>query len=162
MRIRVKDVLDLLAAGVASAKYSPIFPTSRAKMSTSAWPFAAAEADHPVLVTADRRKSPSTRSCHPGSSCWLTQAGHEAYQVVELGVRDADDAQLWAYAVREGTVILTKNEAFAARRLRQPDGPTIIWLRIGNSREALVRWLTPLSSSIEALVAAGENVIEVR
>jgi len=93
----------------------------------------------------------------------LTQAGHEAYHVVEIGLRDADDGQGWEYAVREATAILTKDEDFASRRLRQPDGPTVIWLTIGNcSRAALVRWLAPLLSSIEAFVAAGESVIEVR
>ncbi len=30
---------------------------------------------------------------------------------------------------REETAILTKDEDFAARRLREPHGPTIIWLR---------------------------------
>jgi predicted nuclease of predicted toxin-antitoxin system len=60
-------------------------------------------------------------------------------------------------------VILTKDEDFAARRLRESHGPTIIWLRIGNcSRAALLRWLSPLLASIEALVAAGDGVIEVR
>jgi predicted nuclease of predicted toxin-antitoxin system len=93
----------------------------------------------------------------------LAEAGHEAVHVVEVGLRDADDAQVWEYAVREGTAVLTKDEDFAARRLREPHGPTIIWLRVGNcSRAALARWLTPLLASIEALVEAGEGVIEVR
>ena len=99
----------------------------------------------------------------PGLKLMLAEAGHEAHHVVDVGLRDADDAQVWGYAVREGTVILTKDEDFASRRLREPDGPTIVWLRVGNcSRAALLRWLTPLLSSIEALVAAGESVIEVR
>jgi predicted nuclease of predicted toxin-antitoxin system len=99
----------------------------------------------------------------PGLKPSLAQAGHEANHVFEIGLRDADDAQLWGYAVREGAAILTKDEDFAARRLRQADGPTIIWLRVGNcSRAALLRWLTPLLASIEALVEAGESVIEVR
>ena len=99
----------------------------------------------------------------PGLNVMLAAAGHEANHVVDVGLRDADDAQVWEYAVREGIAILTKDEDFAARRLREPHGPTIIWLRVGNSsRAALVRWLTPLLASIEALVAAGEGVIEVR
>jgi predicted nuclease of predicted toxin-antitoxin system len=99
----------------------------------------------------------------PGLRLLLSQAGHDACHVFEIGLRDADDAQVWDYAVREGTAILTKDEDFAARRLRQPHGPTIIWLRIGNcSRAALVRWLAPLLSSIDAFAAAGESVIEAR
>jgi predicted nuclease of predicted toxin-antitoxin system len=99
----------------------------------------------------------------PGLKLMLAEAGHEALHVVEVGLRDADDAQVWEYAVREGTIVVTKDEDFAARRLREPHGPTIIWLRVGNcSRAALVRWLAPLLASIEALVEAGESVIEVR
>ena len=99
----------------------------------------------------------------PGLKLVLAEAGHEAHHVVDVGLRDAADAQVWVYAVRKGVAVLTKDEDFAARRLREPDGPTIIWLRVGNcSRAALTRWLMPLMPSIEALVAAGEGVIEVR
>jgi predicted nuclease of predicted toxin-antitoxin system len=99
----------------------------------------------------------------PGLKLMLTEAGHEANHVIDVGLRGADDAQVWGYALQEGTVILTKDEDFAARRLRESHGPTIIWLRIGNcSRAALLRWLSPLLASIEALVAAGDGVIEVR
>jgi predicted nuclease of predicted toxin-antitoxin system len=99
----------------------------------------------------------------PGLKVMLAAAGHEANHVIDVGLRDADDARVWEYAVREGIAILTKDEDFAVRRLRQPRGPTIIWLRVGNcSRAALERWLTPLLASIEALVEAREGVIEVR
>ena len=99
----------------------------------------------------------------PGLKLMLAEAGHEALHVVDVGLRDADDGQVWGYAAREGTAILTKDEDFAARRLREPHGPTIIWLRVGNcSRAALVRWLMPLLASIEALVEAEESVVEVR
>ena len=56
----------------------------------------------------------------------LAEAGHEAHHVIDVGLRDAADAQVWGYAVREGIAILTKDEDFAARRLREPHGPTII------------------------------------
>ena len=49
----------------------------------------------------------------PGLKPSLDQAGHEARHVVEIGLRNADDAQLWDYAVRESVVILTKDEDFA-------------------------------------------------
>jgi predicted nuclease of predicted toxin-antitoxin system len=64
----------------------------------------------------------------PGLKHLLTQAGHQAYHVVEVGLRDADDAQLWRYAIRERTAILTKDESFAVRRLREPNRPTIVCL----------------------------------
>jgi uncharacterized protein (DUF433 family) len=54
MRIRVKDVLDLLAAGVSEAEVLSDFPYLEREDIRACLAFAAAEADHPVLVAADR------------------------------------------------------------------------------------------------------------
>jgi uncharacterized protein (DUF433 family) len=54
MRIRVKDVLDLLAAGVSETEVLSDFPYLEKEDIRACLAFAAAEADHPVLVAADR------------------------------------------------------------------------------------------------------------
>ena len=54
MRIGVKDVLDLLAAGVSEAELLSDFPYLEKEDIRACLAFAAAEADHPVLVAADR------------------------------------------------------------------------------------------------------------
>lgn len=99
----------------------------------------------------------------PGLKSLLTAAGHEARYVAEIALRDATDHEIRDYAVREHMVVMTKDEDFALRRVRESEGPTIIWLRIGNcSRAAPARWLLPLLGSIEGLVEAGETLVEVR
>ena len=50
MRIRVKDVLDLLAAGVKEADILEDYPYLEAEDIQACLEYAAAEADHPVLV----------------------------------------------------------------------------------------------------------------
>jgi len=50
LRIRVKDVLDLLAAGVSEAEILADFPALEPADIRACLAFAAAEADHPVLV----------------------------------------------------------------------------------------------------------------
>ena len=50
MRIRVKDVLDLLAAGVPHAEILADYPYLESEDITACLEYAAAEADHPVLV----------------------------------------------------------------------------------------------------------------
>jgi predicted nuclease of predicted toxin-antitoxin system len=60
----------------------------------------------------------------PGLKVTLAADGHEANHVVDVGLRDADDAQVWEYAVREGIAILTTDEHFTAQRLREPHGPS--------------------------------------
>lgn len=52
MRIRVKDVLELLAAGVAEAEILADYPYLEADDIRACLAFAAAEVDHPVLTAA--------------------------------------------------------------------------------------------------------------
>lgn len=51
MRIRVKDVLDLLAARVSEEEILEDYPYLESDDIAACLEFAAAEADHPVLVT---------------------------------------------------------------------------------------------------------------
>jgi len=53
MRIRVKDVLELLADWVAEAESLADFSYLEAEDIRACLAFAAAEVDHPVLVTTD-------------------------------------------------------------------------------------------------------------
>lgn len=99
----------------------------------------------------------------PALASVLEQLGHDAQHVRDVGLRHATDPSVWDFVARQNAAILTKDEDFAARRLRETQGPVIIWLRVGNcSRTALVRWLVPLLASIEQLVEAGDTLIEVR
>jgi uncharacterized protein (DUF433 family) len=50
MRIRVKDVLDLLATGVAEAEILADYPYLEAEDIRACLEYAAAEADHPILI----------------------------------------------------------------------------------------------------------------
>ncbi len=54
MRIRVKDVLDLLAAGVSEPEILADYPYLEAEDIRACLAYAAEEADHPVLVTAGK------------------------------------------------------------------------------------------------------------
>ena len=63
---------------------------------------------------------------------WFARQGVEAIHVRHLGMAAASDSEIWAYALREGLVIVTKDEDFASRR-GQAEGPQILWLRIGNA-----------------------------
>ena len=52
MRIRVKDVLDLLAAGAERAEILADYPYLEAEDITAVLEFAARQSDHPVLRSA--------------------------------------------------------------------------------------------------------------
>ncbi len=70
---------------------------------------------------------------------------------------------VWFYALQSGAAILTKDEDFAERAGRDPHGPVIVWLRIGNAtNDALLAWLRPRWPEIIELMRAGNRLIEVR
>jgi uncharacterized protein (DUF433 family) len=52
MRIRVKDVLDLVAAGVPEAEILADFPDLEPEDIKASLQYAAAQLDHPVLVAS--------------------------------------------------------------------------------------------------------------
>lgn len=99
----------------------------------------------------------------PDLARWLIERGEEAVHVREIGLRDAADGAIWARAVSENLIVVTKDEDFGARRSASGDGPTIVWLRIGNAtNRSLLSWLMPRWSNIEVALRGGATVIEVR
>ncbi len=94
---------------------------------------------------------------------WLAERGHTARHVEEVDLSNAEDAAIWEYAASTEAIIVTKDEDFAERTFRTSSGPTIIWLRIGNStNRALVQWLDPRWQVIVELLDAKNRLIEVR
>ena len=99
----------------------------------------------------------------PALARWLCEQGHEAQHVEDVGLRDADDSPIWAYALKVRAVILTKDEDFAERAGRDPQGPVIVWLRVGNAtNRALLQWLWSRWPQVVMLLDAGHRLIEVR
>ena len=41
--------------------------------------------------------------------------GHEAAHVLDVGLLESSDSQIWDYAIENGAAILTKDEDFAIR-----------------------------------------------
>ena len=93
-----------------------------------------------------------------------TSHGHQAEHVADIGMRDAEDSPIWAYALENGAVLVTKDEDFPHRLSQKPQrAPVVLWLRIGNtSRRALIEWFEPLVPKIEALLEQGDRPVEVR
>ncbi|HMO50954.1 MAG TPA: DUF5615 family PIN-like protein [Kiritimatiellia bacterium] len=98
----------------------------------------------------------------PALAAWLVQHGHEASAVRDLGLRDASDSAIWALAERGQWIIVTKDEDFADRVMQSPQGPSVIWLRIGNCvNRVLFARLEPLLPDILRELSAGQRLVEV-
>lgn len=93
---------------------------------------------------------------------WLVAAGHEAEHVGDVGLASASDADVWSYALRRGVIIISKDEDFAKRNIVENSGPTIVWIRLGNSRRnELLAWFERALPTILDAIDRGDTLIEV-
>ena len=98
----------------------------------------------------------------PPALCqWLWARGHEAVHVIDIGLGGAGDNAIADRAVADQAMIISKDEDFLILRL--PDRFGLVWLRCGNAtNRALTVWLDARWDRVEALLAAGEGLIELR
>lgn len=92
----------------------------------------------------------------------LTELGHTAEHVDDVGLTSASDRHIWDYALNTSAAIVTKDEDFPLRKSLEPSGPVVIWLRIGNTRkQVLLEWFEVLLPDMLASLDKGEQVIEL-
>lgn len=93
---------------------------------------------------------------------WLVAEGHEASHVLDHSMLEVRDTAIWAEAERLGAVIVSKDEDFVHLRTLRPEGPALVWVRVGNTtRHELLAWFAALLPEIEQALQAGERLIEV-
>jgi predicted nuclease of predicted toxin-antitoxin system len=91
----------------------------------------------------------------------LRQAGCQAVHLIDLGLLEATDRQIWDEAISRSAVLVTKDRDFPLRRAARNDGPTILWIRVGNmnNRKLIELVLRELPAIIDA-IERDEAVIE--
>lgn len=93
----------------------------------------------------------------------LRAVGYSADHASEVGLAGQPDHDIWRYAARETCCIVTKDEDFSQLVRSSVNGPAVIWVRLGNTRNDVL-WdrLGPLMAQIHAWIDSGERLIEVR
>ncbi len=87
----------------------------------------------------------------------------QAVPVRELGLRDAEDRDIFAQAKTARAVVMTKDRDFLALLFNQGPPPQVIWLRVGNSSiMALQAVLLRTFDQAIASLRDGEPWVEVR
>ena len=71
---------------------------------------------------------------------FLAGIGTEAVHVLDLGLAQTGDAELWSYAVENEFVLISKDQDFLHFLERTAPNGQLIWVRIGNCRrQALLK-----------------------
>lgn len=99
----------------------------------------------------------------PALARWLTEQGHQADHVVDLGLESSPDREVWRVAHEKEAVVISKDEDFVTLATLQPEQAQVVWIRLGNTtRRGLLQWFAPLLPSIEEALERGERLVEVK
>jgi len=63
--------------------------------------------------------------------------GAEAAHVADMNLEEASDTELWDYASRTDSILISKDEDFVKLFLRAPTA-CFVWVRVGNCRRAFL------------------------
>lgn len=99
----------------------------------------------------------------PALAPWITaEFGIEAYSIKYVGLRDAEDREIFRAAREAGAVVLTKDNDFVLLLQQHGPPPQLVWVTLGNTTNAGMRQvlLRTLGPAIE-LLQRGEPLVEI-
>jgi predicted nuclease of predicted toxin-antitoxin system len=98
----------------------------------------------------------------PGLATRLSKRGYLAEHVNRIGLGAAGDIAIWEHTRSIRGILITKDEDFIALALRDPSGPQVVWLRIGNiSNDALWTAVSAAFDEILTSLESGDRIVEV-
>lgn len=100
----------------------------------------------------------------PALARWLAQEyGVDAAHVNDIGYLGADDPVIFEAArVGGAAVVVTKDEDFVQLLEQRGPPPQVVWITLGNVRNAALRAaVLPVWPRIAVLLAAGEPLVEI-
>jgi len=99
----------------------------------------------------------------PVLAVWLRMRfGLDAAAVRDLGLRDAEDAEIYAAARDAGAVVVTKDSDFVELLQRIGLPPQVLWLRSGNtSNPRLKQILAQALPDVLPMLESGEPLVEI-
>jgi predicted nuclease of predicted toxin-antitoxin system len=98
----------------------------------------------------------------PALARWLVSRGHDAEHVADRELAAADDRTIWRHAAATGAIIVTKDEDFALIRTMEQDGPSVLWIRLGNTRrQELLNWFERILPDALNALERGDSLIEL-
>lgn len=99
----------------------------------------------------------------PAIATWITNKFDvEAVALRDLGLRDAEDSEIFEAAKAQDAIFMTKDSDFVDLVERLGSPPQIIWLTCGNTSNIRLREILgeTLPTALN-LLAAGETLVEI-
>lgn len=94
---------------------------------------------------------------------WLRGRGCDAVHVLEVEMGQTADSAIWEFCVKEGRILISKDEDFFIFATRPGDAGHLLWLRVGNCRtKHLLTMLNQRWAEIETAFSEGQRIVEVR
>lgn len=86
----------------------------------------------------------------------------DALPVRDVGLRDAEDPEIFAAAKQAGVVVMTKDSDFVDLLERLGPPPQVIWLTSGNTSNArLKQLLVHALPPVLEMLTSGEPLVEI-
>jgi predicted nuclease of predicted toxin-antitoxin system len=100
----------------------------------------------------------------PAIAVWITaNFPVEALALRDVGLRDAEDREIFLGARKQLAIVITKDSDFVTLQNELGAAPKIIWITCGNTSNArLKEILSATLSEALKLLDAGEDLIEVK
>jgi predicted nuclease of predicted toxin-antitoxin system len=99
----------------------------------------------------------------PAIATWISSTfGETALALRDIGLRDAEDPEIFEAAKAQGIIFMTKDSDFVDLVDRLGSPPQIIWLTCGNTSNAQLREIlrATLPQALE-LLRSGEALVEI-
>lgn len=89
--------------------------------------------------------------------------GLDCVHVLELGLSESDDVEIWDRAAAEDRTVISKDGDFLLLATRRGDRGRLIWVRLGNCRNAaLFAAFDRSRAALMLFLNSGQRVIELR
>jgi predicted nuclease of predicted toxin-antitoxin system len=100
----------------------------------------------------------------PAIALWIgNNFNVKAFALRDLGLRDAEDLEIFQEAKNANAVVMTKDSDFVSLLDRLSSPPKVIWLTCGNTSNANLKIILSktLKDAID-LLDGGEEIVEIR
>ena len=99
----------------------------------------------------------------PGIATWITMTlGITAIPLRDLGLRDAEDTEIFALAKAENVILMTKDSDFIELVNRLGSPPKVIWLTYGNTSNSELRKILKVAlPQVMIQLQMGKDLVEI-